>query len=75
MESFSRSGGSIVQIGLLALFTQCGSVVYDHFEDDAGRSGLDARLTHWQPAEIVVSDGPISTPTLNYVKMVNPFVK
>lgn len=66
-ESYSKSDGTI-QIGIISCFTEDGEVVYDHFEDSSSRSGLDTRLTHWQPSEIVLPEKDISSATLNFAK-------
>lgn len=73
VEAFARENGSVVQLGLLAFFTQSSTVVYDHFQDDAARSGLDAKLTHWQPAEVILPDRNLSSQTLNFVRQFSSY--
>ena len=71
-ESYAKSNGTI-QIGIISCFTEDGEVVYDHFEDNPSRSGLDTRLTHWQPSEIVLPEKDISTATLNFAKQFSSY--
>lgn len=66
-EAYAQNNGATVQLGLLALFTQTSSVVFDYFQDNVARNGLDAKLTHWQPAEIIMPDKNISSQTFNFV--------
>lgn len=71
-ESYTKSDGT-VQIGIISCFTEDGEVVYDHFEDSSSRSGLDTRLTHWQPSEIVLPDKGISAATQNFAKQFSSY--
>ena len=66
-EAYAQNNGATVQLGLLALFTQTSSVVFDYFQDNVARNGLDAKLTHWQPAEIIMPDKNMSNQTFNFV--------
>lgn len=66
-EAYEQNNGATVQLGLLALFTETSSVVFEYLQDNVSRNGLDAKLTHWQPAEIIMPDKNISSQTFNFI--------
>ena len=66
-EAYSKTDGTVAQIGVLAFFTQDSTVAYDHFQDDCARNGLDSKLTHLQPSEIVLPDKGVTKQTLNVI--------
>lgn len=72
-EAYAKTDGTLAQIGILAFFTQDGTVVFDHFQDDYARSGLDSKLTHLQPSEIVLPDQGITNQTLNLIRQFSNF--
>ena len=71
-EGYAKNDGTC-QIGIISCFTEDSDVVYDHFEDGASRSGLDARLTHWQPSEIVMPEKGVSTQTVNFSRQFSSY--
>lgn len=72
-EAYAKTDGSVAQIGVLSFFTQDGTVVFDHFQDDCSRNGLDSKLTHLQPSEIVLPDRGVTSQTLNLVRQFNEY--
>ncbi|XP_057381287.1 DNA mismatch repair protein Msh3-like isoform X2 [Daphnia carinata] len=67
-EAYGKIDGTVAQMGILAFFTQDSTVVYDHYQDDCVRSGLESTLTHLQPSEIVLPDRGVSDQTLNLIR-------
>lgn len=43
-EAYSKTDGTIAQMGILAFFTQDSTVVFDHYQDDRARSGLESKF-------------------------------
>lgn len=72
-EAYAKTDGTVAQIGILAFFTQDGTVVFDHFQDDCARNGLDSKLTHLQPSEIVLPDRGVTNQTINLIRQFSNF--
>ncbi|KAI9550039.1 putative MSH3 [Daphnia sinensis] len=67
-EAYAKTDGTVAQMGILAFFTENSTVIFDHYQDDCVRSGLESTLTHLQPSEIVLPDRGVSEQTLNLIR-------
>lgn len=57
------------KLSIVAVSPSIGDIVYDEFEDDYSYEGLNTRLHHIMPVEIVVSEERISKRTLEHIRM------
>lgn len=53
--SFPTSNHRKTRMSVVAVSLTTGEIVYDEFDDDTDRSNLATRVTHIQPAEVLVS--------------------
>ncbi|BEJ16126.1 hypothetical protein CspHIS471_0507310 [Cutaneotrichosporon sp. HIS471] len=60
--------GDHVRIALVSVVPNTGDVVYDEFDDSPVRSELETRLTHLQPAELILPKTKLSKTTEKVLK-------
>jgi DNA mismatch repair protein MSH3 len=63
----ARHGAAAAEVGVVAVETSTGDVLYAQFIDDGMRAGLEARLLYAVPAEILVA-APVGAPTARLLK-------
>ncbi len=63
----ARHGAAAAEVGVVAVETSTGDVLYAQFVDDGMRAGLEARLLYAVPAEVLVA-APVGAPTARLLK-------